>query len=742
MSARSARRAEVPPVECELDTLGRGPKRRAPASIPCCLRPALQYLLFDMLTEADSFVDTIRKGAAVVGLIAGFFVPLGVLFALNDAGWSPAMYLYFATGVQVGAGWVVTYLLVRHVAAISTRTALSIGVVNNFVGMYAGVPTTATYHFHVTLIVVLVFVAVTRLSRPAVFAAAAAPLYLFSVYTHGVKSNRFDFPVALIDGATADLSLMGRLSHHVVHLVAVYGLMLVIEAMHAEYHRSIAAARASAALASEVAATLACYDTQRAKVLLDAAGPLGDAEGDNDDAATAHKDVGDSDDADGRGAATVAIKATRLAGYRGADPELVESLSTIVANLDTYRPHLPNWMLDAAAAHQRNQRAATMPDDWDASSVVADSGRDRSRSHSRSQSERSRASSRQSAVSYLVGEAPSNEARIPARSAVVFSAAGLLGHAPVFDCRKVHVARAELSFNISAADVLSTGSVPRSMRLPSACIAAAATALVDAVHDASRATGAAVHSFVGDRVSLSWNAASSVSAPGVKAVRFLAKVRGAVAAVTLDATARNVCIRVGGAAVSSRARIQLAGGATNPQRALLLSTPPWANGALTSLATAGERFGCFLADTSLASDLASVAAMSVATLPPRRESGHIYRPVYEVVGAVEEAGMDAVAGWIDRPATLRDRDADEPAIAMRGGDIHVTTGAFVAAAVRGEVELASRDLNELRPGFLADHPMVARLRDAVDRIICSDPVAAADSGMPASQRLAAALSLA
>jgi hypothetical protein len=138
-------------------------------------------------------------------------------------------------------------------------------------------------------------------------------------------------------------------------------------------------------------------------------------------------------------------------------------------------------------------------------------------------------------------------------------------------------------------------------------IAAASTAFVDVVYAAARTTKAAVHSFIGDAAECSWNAAASVAAPAAKAACFLATI----AEATSGTAAKDSLLRVGGGAIASRGRIQMAGAGL--QQALLLGVADEHERALATLAGAGVAHGCMLVSAAVASESLDVLSCPVAT---------------------------------------------------------------------------------------------------------------------------------
>jgi hypothetical protein len=237
-----------------------------------------------------------------------------------------------------------------------------------------------------------------------------------------------------------------------------------------------------------------------------------------------------------------------------ADPKLLEGFRVLIGNLDRYRPHLPNWMLPSAAD---DEGAGAVESDTDSIRFVEINTQSDHRPGSGTSSARRCAPP--SPHAHAVGPPSPHAGHLVPN--VAQTAASVLAHA-------------HFTFR---ADDPTTSSPPRR-------IADATCALADRVHQLARSTGGAVHSFVGDLVVVSWNAASRVVQPEMKAVRFLLRLRED----TGDAG-----IAVGGAAFAGQTRVQLAGSA-GAQAALTVHAR-WYE-ALGTLAALGRSLGTFVID--------------------------------------------------------------------------------------------------------------------------------------------------
>jgi hypothetical protein len=211
-----------------------------------------------------------------------------------------------------------------------------------------------------------------------------------------------------------------------------------------------------------------------------------------------------------------------LAEYRelpDADPALIESYTALVDNLNQYRPHLPNWMVDTQA---------------DDDSRADDAETQRSDRSTRSRDSRKSHTS-MSGTSGVSHEAP--------------------GSADVLNVARVPKTVASIAFGI--VDFKVAG------ELSAAARGVAVSAFSDVVHRLAAVTHCAVHSFVGDTVQLSWNATLRAVQPEVKAARFLCALKAALAG--------NGDVSVAAAAMHGKATTQFAG--TGAVQAVAISLP-------------------------------------------------------------------------------------------------------------------------------------------------------------------------
>jgi hypothetical protein len=212
-----------------------------------------------------------------------------------------------------------------------------------------------------------------------------------------------------------------------------------------------------------------------------------------------------------------------------ADPALIEGYETLVVNLNQYRPHLPNWMIKQERGDDEQS-----------------SGRTASTRHSKTASQsQSLSGSLHSSQSQLSKSTDLPSARLNMSREEPHAPTSQLSTMP----SKVNVAFATAEFVVEdGAGVDRAGMVNR---------------FVDITHALATTTHCALHSLVGDTVQLSWNAAVRVAQPGMKAVRFLCRLK--------DAMKSAHGVSIAAAAMCGKATTQFAG--TGRVQALTVALP-------------------------------------------------------------------------------------------------------------------------------------------------------------------------
>jgi hypothetical protein len=239
------------------------------------------------------------------------------------------------------------------------------------------------------------------------------------------------------------------------------------------------------------------------------------------------------------------------------DTVLLASFAAIIENLNRYRPHLPNWLI--------------------ASETVVDASDDEAEDMRSNKAESARVSARSSR------SLSSNNSIKPitVKDRDGFAGGGLFAlHDPLV-CK---VTMAFIEFTVmSPAEIQRvdkcTGTLAKMKQ------AQASHAFVDRVHQLAAQTIGAVHSFVGDRVIVSWNAASSTLQPEVKGTRFVA---------ALKQDSGHSLVRVWGCVIAGEGRVHLAG--LGRQQAFTLSLSVREKAKLNHLSQIASRFEIFVTD--------------------------------------------------------------------------------------------------------------------------------------------------
>jgi hypothetical protein len=261
------------------------------------------------------------------------------------------------------------------------------------------------------------------------------------------------------------------------------------------------------------------------------------------------------------------------------DPALMASYEALVVNLNQYRPHLPNWMI----------RTDDDDDEEDADSKVTMTARSTRSMVSQSQSQQSSSQQSASASQSARGLSHASRELAASREAV----AGLV--TPVVGT----IALALVEFTARDASITARG--------------AAVSRFVDHMHHIAGATQCALHSFIGDTVQLSWNAAMRATQPEVKAVRFLCRLATAMA--------EDPSVVVSGAAMCGKATTQFAG--TGKVQALSIAVP-W-RGALQALLCVARQNTAFAVGGAMAahaSAFCETRAVDILRFDPSQDVGN------------------------------------------------------------------------------------------------------------------------
>jgi hypothetical protein len=408
----------------------------------CVSRVLRSAVFIDVLNPADAFQLFLRKllvlnGAffAVVTLallaigiaevtsgkraVDATFVIYAVVLAFFAAT-SGAVYAYTIATGDVPDGALATQLVG---AALGGLTLALIDPVSDLVAPCAAYA---------------VFASICGLPRLNVFIAFLVLVLILYSWNHACVTS----------GATCAIALAGyRTPHFADAVIGVVTNPLSLFApvaacqLHVRHHKKMfAAADAATQLSRRAAELLGGYDTDGVAALLE-----------------------------------------EYASQPGADPALLASYGTLVANLNRYRPHLPHWM-------------------------VAPRGPDTDMASIRSTSSADGQEPRSPLVDVLAGPVDAEDSLQE-----LADIDALLNTQRV--TRKVAVALVDFCVDVAQ---------------PAGEQAATISEFVDVMLHVSRATQAAMHSFVGDTVQVSWNAATRCALPEVKAVRLLGKLKAIV----------------------------------------------------------------------------------------------------------------------------------------------------------------------------------------------------------------------
>jgi hypothetical protein len=612
----------------------------APRAEESCVRKTLRVLTLDMLNPEAPFLTFLRKlvltTMAALSVVAFMFFARRVLDVARGV-IAPAAWLYISFFYSNVLVW--TYLLpylyaVRHPDKVS-GFLLSIQFFGGALSGLLIMVINPSWPLALAASILSILAGICNMPGTFVFFAMAFVCYIVSTYNYAALVTGAtpiamqDYPVLTFSGVFLN-GLSG------LALVAVTIVAVMLQSRH--NIKMLTAAHAAADLSRLAAELLRSYDTDGVSRLLEEYGQMQDA-----------------------------------------DPELIASYTALVDNLNQYRPHLPNWMINTG-------EEANTP-----------------RTQKSDQSMRS-AMSRRSAQSTSVPSLSGSQSG----SARGQSAVG--GNLP----RSTELTRSNIDPNAhglqQAPAVANVAFATVAYRLAPAVAAsltqraAAVNQFVDAMHTIATATHCALHSFVGDTVQLSWNAAMRAAQPENKAARFLARLQVAMAPA-------DQLMSVHGAAMSGKATTQFAG--TGRAQALTVSMP-W-HAAAQSLMTFAGQFGIMAMDgatATTANDVCDSRAVEVLAFSAEQSVGN--SPVGRVM--------------VHQILNERDEDNDEWMYVVdrnnRGGDA-VTAALHLCEAQRYGEAIAALDKpaqeSEGAEGEALATMFAARLRERAERAMLQRP---------------------
>jgi hypothetical protein len=479
----------------------------------CCGGFASTFCL-DFLNPACSFQQFLRKMAVVQGfafcIAVAVFIGLFVLEMLVNPNDSVRTVLYLLHLLMTAIPYTIIYAYVRRVGTVTDfviSVHLFVGAVGWLLVSYYSPGRSLTTYGIMNCAITSAMVSMPYMKSLFSLLFVA---YVLSTYNYAAVVTREIEPIAA--QGWQQPNFIGLFMNGIMGVSFMVTVVVgcVLQARH--FLRVLATAEAANELSRTAAALLREYDT-------DAVGAL-------------------------------------LEEYREApdhDADILESYEALVANLNRYRPHLPNWMV-----RQEGDEDSTRTSVQDESASV-----------------RSRRSGARSSAAYRVGAAAS------AVGSGAGSAAGtsssLSTNAPLGDAARVvsTVAFALVDFRVGDDFPSQHGN--------------AVSRFIDTLHRVAATTHGAIHTFVGDTVQLSWNAAMKCAQPEVKAARFLARLKVAVEESRDQMT-------VSAAAMSGKASHQFGG--TGRVSALAVSMP-WRAELLACFELA-KRHRAFVTTSSLA----------------------------------------------------------------------------------------------------------------------------------------------
>jgi hypothetical protein len=504
-----------------------------------------RHVLLDLLSEADGFNQLLRKlvllSNATISPVAVAYVGYHVWLAAAS-GWTAAHSLWIAILLYLSVIMTAPFLYMRFCAP---STTISDNVVDFALGSIITVDALccACSSFNpLTCLAGMAFVtALVSTPRMPGILALALVLALLCCWNLAAIVTREVEPTMLPgvrwDGFVAQV-LNGVAG---IFVVALPVLMCVLQAR--KFKAMLADAEEAARLSRRVARHLQDYDTGAVE--------------------------------------------RELARYRGEvarpDPELLQTYAQLVANLNRYRPHLPNWMV-------------TSPADDDADSPC------------------NAGAPQGDALVNVLQDGAANEGPPTANRRVSLGLDALM-----------HVDRVASDVACALVD-FSASDAPSSQML-----AGVVSGFVDKVHDLASSLQGALHTFVGDTVHVSWNAAMEAPQPEAKAARFLCKLKEFTDNETLPG------LSVAGAAVSGAAFSQFGG--SGRVSAFVLSLP-WRAKLLACFALA-KRHRAFVCSAAVASAVGrEVLTRPVELLSVRVHGAEDVVLVHELVGLRRHADID------------------------------------------------------------------------------------------------------
>ena len=554
-------------------------------ALPSVLYAFAMLLFGEMVRADDDFPTTMRKIIISAGSLLALPVSSIIVYNLvsvDDLA-TPAAIVASLSSAPVAIGWTGAYLYAR-LTGQATPLLGDLWLVSTQLCIVTQLISNPDFEGHFAITTISMVALLLHTPRLPLHMAAFALLMLASMYNDSAmeRSMPADLPLLMLPNPVlrGPLTRMFFSGCQASAFFIIY-IGLYLFAVSAESARKRAG---DAAFASAIAQELGRYDTMAAQEL------IAEAEG----------ALAMSAAATSTGAAVGGLKETMA-----VDEELVTTFRVLTVNLDKFRPHIPNWLMDQVKEDDAERQAGAereieqlltnrsgdpfgRPSSEDERSIVmSDVGRAISSVGSDADSRIDFGKSpRTPHTPGGIRPSPRKFGQVPSTGSAD-SGAAKDGHhvvntqflAPGVLCSRPG---AMVRVNFRA---LHTGA----SRSSNAEVTDALHALVDGAHDLAHSSKAALHGFVGDELVVTWNAASRAVQPEAKAMRFLWRLRA-----MLSRSAGDV-LSVTGAGMVGPLQVLLAG--QGRTQALTVSTR-WQS-SLDALYRAAQEAGTVLVDRAM-----------------------------------------------------------------------------------------------------------------------------------------------
>eukprot|EP00672_Neobodo_designis_P002865 CAMPEP_0174879606 /NCGR_PEP_ID=MMETSP1114-20130205/83347_1 /TAXON_ID=312471 /ORGANISM="Neobodo designis, Strain CCAP 1951/1" /LENGTH=862 /DNA_ID=CAMNT_0016115001 /DNA_START=275 /DNA_END=2863 /DNA_ORIENTATION=+ len=598
------------------------------AALPAPVRAVVMMLYGEMLRPDDDFPAHMRKSvlaASVLLVLPLVGVTLYNIFSLQERS-DYASILVRMSALPYFVGWVGVFGYARATGDGSAVVG-DLWLTATECGILLSALLTTDFQAHwaaygTAVIAMLLHTPRIVAHMLALFAIAAIAFYNDALYGRvppadaGVDAPLLMVPDPVLRTYETRLVLDGSL---------LGAAVVVLAALFLYTHESAHARRKAAdlMLAREVSRHLGRYDTMAAKELL----------------------------AEAEAALTAAVVAADEATSEAvADEELLATLRGLTGNLDKFRPHIPAWLIERVREEEEEEEALAAAASAESGAVTPgilsrleaiDSQNDEDADLAHDLSTVAGGSTASGSVGDIqrTGSDPSmrpsprtpKSPYVGQSSHILGSGRGATGGGLVFGksdsgalyrnsprapvvavktsaAHKAFLAPGALAVRPGAVARVSFRTLPAYTALANAhhgsgtnplgsngtkhrtALVDALHALVDAAHDLAHVGKGVIHSFVGDEMVVSWNAASRAVQHEAKALRFLWRLRAAMCQAAPDV------LRVTGAAFTGQMQVLLAGQQSNSQ-GLTLSTR-W-HAALDTLFRAAQEAGTVFAERQM-----------------------------------------------------------------------------------------------------------------------------------------------